>query len=171
MTRNLQRSLEEAEEIVFVCSGNMVRSAFAEIYARHRGIAVDVSSIATTYRNDGLFPQTRRALRELGISEEVLDGFRPTHMDDLPAAERARLEPGGSAVVFGMTPAHLAALPDTPRAHLLEELRGSSSAIPDPVMDGVPFDQTFARVAACVDVLLHHYGRRSGAAKAQEPSR
>ena len=44
--------------MLFVCSGNMVRSAFAELYARHLGIPITVHSAATTFRNDSIFPET-----------------------------------------------------------------------------------------------------------------
>ena len=60
------RALREAETFVFLCSGNMVRSAFAELYAQHTGFPLPVRSAAT---ND-LMDITNRAIG-LGDREQV----------------------------------------------------------------------------------------------------
>src|SRR5262245_10050158 len=49
--------LARAPEIVFVCSGNVVRSAFAHLYAVHLGLPRRVRSLATRYRNPVLFAE------------------------------------------------------------------------------------------------------------------
>ena len=154
MGRELREALRTADELVFVCSGNMVRSAFAELYARHLGCAREVRSVATTYRNDGLFPETRRALLARGLAPATLDAFRSTHLEDL------RPPPGPRALFLAMTRSHVEALTAggvaRGRIHLLGELEGATGGadIADPVLEGADFDATFARVARLVEVLL-----------------
>lgn len=147
-TERLRAALAGAEGVVFVCSGNMVRSAFAELYARHRGLALAVRSVATTYRNDFLFPQTAAALRARGVPETAIAAFRPTHVDD------ARESFGERWAVLGMTDEHLAAVASLPGPKaLLSEARGARTRIADPVLEGADFGRTFEEVAACVDAL------------------
>jgi protein-tyrosine-phosphatase len=137
--------------IVFVCSGNMVRSAFAELYARHIGVPREISSIATTYRNDRIFPDTARALKRLGVDTDAVDGFVPTHMDEVP-------EPlDENCVLFAMTHSHLHALADTTHGattFLMSRILGHGTEIADPVLEGADFGTTFLALERCVDALL-----------------
>lgn len=146
--------LERARAVVFVCSGNMVRSAFAELWARELGLSLPVASLATTFRNDRLLDRTERALRERGVAAERIAAFRPTHIDDLCAPWKERLA-AGDTLVLGMAPEHLSALAARGvRARLLEELRGAPVPIADPVLEGACFEDTFERIAACVALLV-----------------
>jgi len=135
-----RRALLAADTIVFLCSGNMVRSAFAELYAGHVGFPKKVLSAGTTYRNDALFPQTARALEALGVDQDRIRAFRPTHLDDLLPRLR------GAPVFLGMRHHHLEAVDP---GFLLDP----ASEIADPVLEGADFERTFARVAAAVDAL------------------
>ena len=141
-----------ADEIVFVCSGNMVRSAFAELYARHLGCPTRVRSAGTTYRNDRIFPETAIALLERGVERLAIEGFRPTHIDDMRPA------PSNGAVLFAMTDAHLAELRARPalpaNVHLLAEVLGTGGEILDPVLEGASFGRTFESVERCVEALV-----------------
>lgn len=111
-TEPLDRLDPNVRAVRFVCSGNMVRSAFAELLARHLGCPLPVDSCATTYRNPAVHPETRAALLRAGVDAAACDRFRPRHVDDLP-------EDGVPRLVLGMTGEHLAAY----RArHLLTEL-------------------------------------------------
>ena len=80
----LERALRGATGVLFLCSGNMIRSAFAELYARHLGCALPVRSAATTYRNDAIYPQARAALLARGVPAETIAVFRPTVLLDIP---------------------------------------------------------------------------------------
>ena len=53
---DLAEALSGASHLRFLCSGNVVRSAFAELYARHVGCPLPVDSAATTFQNAELFP-------------------------------------------------------------------------------------------------------------------
>ena len=144
----LERVLRDATSVLFLCSGNMIRSAFAELYARHLGCALPVRSAATTYRNDAIYPQARAALLTRGVPAQTMASFRPTVLLDI----RAKLDSG--IVVFGMTADHLDSLGSLgERGFLLPLLDGSSDEIADPMFEG-GFDATFDRIAELVDVLV-----------------
>jgi len=144
--------LADASAVVFLCSGNMVRSAFAELLARELGLALPVRSAATTYRNDSLFPETAAALLERGVGEQRVFAFRPTHIDDC----LHELDDG--ALVLGMTRDHLEAVSPRPslrgRAFLLRAVLGDPGEIDDPVLGGAAFGPTFALVERCVRRLV-----------------
>lgn len=151
---DLHCDLHRARRLRFLCSGNVVRSAFAELLARHLGCPLPVDSAATRYRNAALFPETRAALLARGIDPEP---FRPRHQDTLPdtPAERTGL------LLLGMTRGHLEdarahAAPPALGGHLLGLLdpEGGPPEIPDPVLDGADFDRTYERIERCVRSLL-----------------
>lgn len=154
MDPRLERSLADARGILFLCSGNMVRSAFAELYARHRACPLPVGSAATRFRNDHLMRETALALELRGVSPAEIRAFLPRHIADVaPGLDEATL-------VLAMARMHLDALERWPalrrRAFLLAGVLGEASEIADPVLEGADFDATFERVAQCVDELVHH---------------
>ncbi len=160
MTTELEAALAEAREVVFVCSGNMVRSAFAELYARHRNLALPSRSVGTRFRNDRIYPETARALLERGVPDAWVRDFRPTHVNDDPR------EIGPHSIVFGMRTHHLRPFLGraevTGRPFLLSAILGESREIADPVLEGADFAETFEEIARCVDRLVDETAPRSG---------
>ena len=154
----LRDALSTATSVRFLCTGNMVRSAFAELYARHLGLALPVDSAATVYQNDGLYPETARELLMRGVDRGLLSEFQPRRLDLLPAddADPSVHQPG-LPLVLGMTPEHLSAararFQERDRLVLLSKLVGSSTPIADPVLDGAAFGPVFTQVARCVEAL------------------
>lgn len=152
----LVQALAEAGGILFLCSGNMVRSTFAELYARHLGLALPLASAATRFRNHGMYPETRAALRARGVGERELAAFRSRHLDELaePFARRT--------LVLGMRAEHLgaavAAGAERGRSFLLGEFLAPGEELPDPVLEGADFEATFARLATAVERLRALYG-------------
>lgn len=147
----LAAELRAAPAVLFVCSGNMLRSAFAELYARHLGCAVALRSAATTYDNARIHPEAAAALRGRGVPDADVRAFRPRMLAEVAPA----LPPG--TLSFGMTGEHLAALARlpalAPRARLLTALRADERGeIDDPLFTG-EYERAFARIAACVDAL------------------
>jgi protein-tyrosine-phosphatase len=149
---DLDRALAEASAVLFLCTGNMVRSAFADLYARHLGCPLPVTSAATVYRNDHLLAETARALAERGVPADWIRSFRPRHVDDLLSSLPER------TLILAMADMHLEALAGHPalrrRAFLLASLSGEPGAIADPVLDGADFAATFERVARGVEALI-----------------
>lgn len=148
----LRTALRETQRIVFACSGNMVRSAFAELYARHLEIPRSISSVATTYRNGRIFPETAQALKRLGVSAQAVQGFRPTHIDDAPHLF------DGSCILFAMTRSHLHALAGGPAdrvpSFLFPRILARKDEIADPVLEGADFGLTFRTLERCTLALL-----------------
>lgn len=144
--------LKDVTGILFVCTGNMVRSPFAELYARYLGCPLQVSSAATIYRNTEIFPTTGFALLARGVPREIILEFQPRHLDDVDFP----LDDG--TVAFGMTHSHLQALSDRGmpdnRILLLTELLGRKDEIIDPVLDDAEFDPVFDTIAECVEALI-----------------
>jgi len=156
MDPELKDVLADASGVLFLCSGNMVRSAFADRYARyryarHRGCALPVHSAATMYENEGIHPTAVRALLRLGLSRAEIAGFRSTTLHEM----RAGLDPRW--IVFGMTAEHVTAMSLHPelrvRTFLLTRLLGRQEPIEDPLFQG-HWDEAFDSIRRCVDALV-----------------
>ena len=157
MALTLDQALRGAGRIRFLCSGNVVRSAFAELYARHLGCPLEVDSAATTFQNASIFEETRQALRSRGVDAAWIEAFRPRHLSLLP-------EPPPDLLLLGMTQAHLSHWrrlhPGHEGSFLLSELEQGKHSIADPVTEGVDFERTFSEIARLVEVLLGRLGRQ-----------
>jgi len=167
MNGELERALAGTERVLFLCSGNMVRSAFAELYARHLGCPLPVGSAATRYRNHHILRETALALQARGVPEAWTSAFRPRHISDLLD------ELSEDTLVLGMTHAHLGALAARPeifaRSFLLTRVLGKpgklgmTEEIADPVLEGADFELTFRQIEGCVRALVGELrARRSG---------
>jgi len=148
---HLEQALREASGVRFLCTGNVVRSAFAELYARHLGLALPVDSAATHYENTRLIRPTRDALAVRGVDPALVAGFRPRPIWSLPPPEPRLL-------VLAMAPLNLEAWrrfhPGHGPSFLLREIEGVAEAIADPVLDGTDFGEAFTAVGRCVERLL-----------------
>ena len=148
---SLQDRLEDASGLAFLCSGNIIRSAFAELWARHLGCPLPVRSGATTYRNARIHPPTARALEERGVDPAWTAGFRPTFVDELLPQLDDRV------VLFGMKREHLLALPAHPgiadRSFLLTQARGRTDELADPMFEG-GLEEVLDTIADCVGALV-----------------
>jgi protein-tyrosine-phosphatase len=71
-----------AKTIYFVCSGNIIRSAFAELFARHLGLN-NIASYGTTYQNTTIHQRSAIKLKELGVPENWINEFQPRHINSL----------------------------------------------------------------------------------------
>lgn len=150
MQPDLQRALVEADGLLFLCSGNMIRSAFAELYARHLRLALPVRSAGTTYSNPRIHVEAARALTARGVVGAAIREFRPQLIEQLDPV------PGKRELVLCMTRAQLA---DSRTSgvpgphHLLLEAVGERGEIADPYFEG-GYTQVLADVARCVEALV-----------------
>jgi protein-tyrosine-phosphatase len=166
MDEALRSALGSARGLLFLCSGNIVRSAFAEVWARHRGCPLPVASAATTYRNvGGLHAPAARLLASRGVPLDAIESFTSRHLElALPSVDRG-------TVVLGMTREHLELgarlAPDLPSFPLGLAL-GDASDIEDPMYDG-RFAERLERVARCVDALVEELGRLSLGRRPERP--
>ena len=170
MDDRLKRALAEARSVRFLCTGNAVRSAFAELYARHLGCPLPVDSAATRFQNTELFAETRAALAARGVAREAYASFRPRHLRALGPQGEGEL---ASCVVFGMTADHLDAWralhPGHERVFLLGALLGAGDPIADPVLDGASFEDAFATLERCVRALVDRLAGRGGGSERATP--
>ncbi len=148
---DLDRALASASAVRFLCSGNVVRSAFAELYARHLELPLPVDSAATRFDNPELFPETRAALLARGVAPELIAAFRPRPLWRLPEP------PAAGLLVLGMSPEHLATWsarhPALGRAFLLREIEDRREPVADPVLEGADLELAFETIARCVGLL------------------
>jgi protein-tyrosine-phosphatase len=156
---DLEDALRHASGVRFLCTGNVVRSAFAELYALHVGLPLPVDSAATHYENTHLMRPTREALLARGVSAALLEAFRPRPVWRLPP-------PDPGLLVLAMAPMNLEAWqrehPSHGPAYLLREVEGEALPVADPVLDGADFDETFGTVTRCVDRLAGLLEGRGG---------
>ena len=147
MKESLQKQLLYAEEIVFVCSGNIIRSAFAHLYAENIGISKTIRSLGTVYKNSKIHSNTRSELAKLGVSTKLMNDFHPTHIDDFIIS-------GCHAVFFCMTNEHLQQLENyaIKNVFLLSEILNQKEEIGDPFFLG-RFQETFMNIKNCLDKL------------------
>lgn len=145
-----QPANNKRRSLLFLCSGNVLRSAFCELYAKHLELPFQISSGATQYRNHAIFPESRAALQELGVPGELLTTFKPRHVEDFTEA----LTP--NTLVFGMTHAHLTAFTETfgdgHDTRLMLSVLGQGGEVDDPYFTE-RYDETFETLTACIEAL------------------
>ena len=149
MHQALKDDLESCESVLFLCSGNMIRSAFAELWARHLGFQRPVRSAGTSFRNQSIHPRAGQDLLSRGVEAAWVEGFVPTLLGELAADLRVL----DGALVIGMTAEHLEALAPWPalarRSYLLSAVDGGAREVADPYFCG-GWEGTFERIARCV---------------------
>ena len=147
---DFKRALEQSESCLFLCSGNIIRSAFAELYARHLGWEHALRSAGTLYPNSQIYPEAHAALRARGVSETLICAFRPQRIADLcPSPDRTE-------IVIGMTAEHLqqATEQGVPGpCFLLMEALGETREIADPYFEG-GFEGVFTDIARAVEAIV-----------------
>jgi protein-tyrosine phosphatase len=131
--------------IIFICSGNIIRSPYAHLLFEHLlkddkdlSTKIKVESGAVTYRNYSISLESHDELLKEGISSERIQ-FKPRHFMDYPDMfQRADL-------ILVMAKGHLRSIPEGYRDKaflLLEFTNGKSENIPDPYFNP-PFSRAY----------------------------
>lgn len=154
--------LREKEEItiLFLCSGNIVRSPAAEMLLelelskRFGTTRIKATSGATTYFNQRIMDFTKDFLLKEGISAERIYKFNPRNIKEYPEL----LEQAD--IIIGMSKTHIRLLPQQYRdkAFILSELAtGEKFNIPDPWGDSAKaYAEVFAVVKNYITKLVDH---------------
>lgn len=146
----LKVKLKECDLILFLCSGNIIRSAFADLYARHICIEKNILSAGTTYFNSRISPEAEEELVSLGVNSNTITKFSPTHISNLDLTNFSKI------IVFGMKRPHLSDFDLFPEKvigkYLLSEIRGTKEEIADPYFEG-GYSSVFNQIKNLIDEL------------------
>lgn len=146
----LKNNLKESDLILFLCSGNIIRSAFADLYSKHIRIEKNILSAGTTYFNSRITIEAKTELISLGVDTDLISKFSPTHISNLELTAYSKI------VVFGMKRAHLVDFDLTPDKvigkYLLSEIQGTKEEIADPYFEG-GYSSVFNQIKNYVDEL------------------
>ncbi|MHA2027827.1 MAG: arsenate reductase/protein-tyrosine-phosphatase family protein [Candidatus Kariarchaeaceae archaeon] len=149
----LQSDIIKSENIVFVCSGNIIRSAFAEILAKSFIVNKNISSLGTDYHNSRILNETKNALLARNIPLENIIGFRPTNIVDFKIKDLQK------TIFFGMTAIHLKKIKsyfvDEINVYLLSEIIDENKEISDPYFTN-NYDQVFSKIEQCINQLTKY---------------
>ncbi|MHA1145499.1 MAG: arsenate reductase/protein-tyrosine-phosphatase family protein [Candidatus Helarchaeota archaeon] len=143
--------------VLFVCSGNILRSAFAELYFekiladKHGKTNLVIESGALTYMNDRIAYETKKFLLKEGVSKERIKQFRSRHVDNHPDLFNR------ADIIFGMTNGHLSDLKSLGYGdksfHINEFAFDKNFDIADPFFSG-GYGESFTQVKAACDEIL-----------------
>jgi len=150
------RDIHQSNRIVFVCSGNIIRSAFAELYLKHvikARFNLSISSLGTDYHNSQILKLTRSVLINKGVDPREIDKFRPTHISDFS------VDKVDDFIFFSMTYHHQSQLESylgrKIKSYLLSNLLEEDTEIEDPYFTE-NFDQVFDKIEECINQLVNY---------------
>ncbi len=133
--------------IVFVCSGNIIRSAFCHIYSKHLGIS-NIQSFGTIYQNARIHPKTREELIRLGVNPVLIDEFIPTHISHFTFPK--------DPIFFVMTSEHKSHLVNAgvsaEKIEFITSLIGKQEEVPDPYFTG-DYETVWNILTRCIHAL------------------
>ncbi|MCY3414044.1 MAG: hypothetical protein INQ03_20540 [Candidatus Heimdallarchaeota archaeon] len=140
----------QEKTILFLCSGNIIRSAFAEIYAKHLGLK-NVHSAGTVYFNNAITQEAARRLIEEGVDMDLLNQFQPTHISELQLINPREY------IIFGMKQEHLDStyIQNFPYKFLLSEINDEKYEIKDPYFEG-GYNEVFDMIKNLLEKLVYN---------------
>ncbi|MFX0138534.1 MAG: hypothetical protein ACFFDN_33130 [Candidatus Hodarchaeota archaeon] len=141
--------------ILFVCSGNIIRSAYSEIlfekmlYDKYGKTNIISESGALVYKNDSIHYKTKRALLAKAIPKERVKRHKPRHIDYY----REMFENADIILVYSLD--HLNdAREFADKSFLIWEFAfGEKKSISDAFFTG-QFDESFAEIDQCLEKIL-----------------
>jgi protein-tyrosine phosphatase len=136
----------KAFSILFICSGNIIRSPYAEILFEYLiqdesklKSKIHVESGAVTYRNYSISRESFNQLVSEGIQPERISKFKPRHIKDHPKMLK------NADLILVMAKGHLKRIPSDYQEKtflFLDFIKGLSESVPDPFFDP-PFERAF----------------------------
>lgn len=154
---SLLRDFQLSNQIVFVCSGNIIRSAFAEIYTKHLigwRSNKSIRSLGTDYHNSQILDMTRNTLIDKGIDSQKINNFQPTHISGF------KVENIDDVIFFSMTNHHKTQLQryfgKGIKSYLLPKILDENVEIEDPYFTN-NYEQVFLKIEKCVNQLVNYY--------------
>ncbi|MHA1994894.1 MAG: arsenate reductase/protein-tyrosine-phosphatase family protein [Candidatus Hodarchaeales archaeon] len=134
----------------FICSGNIIRSPYAEILFEHLllnadidlGKKVQVESGGVRYRNSIISEESAAMLLEEGVPQKRIDKFVPRYFPDYPKMFDS------VDLILVMERSHLKSIPTEYKDKaftLLDFVYGRDEDVPDPYFDP-PFERSFIMI-------------------------
>ncbi|MHA1379922.1 MAG: arsenate reductase/protein-tyrosine-phosphatase family protein [Candidatus Helarchaeota archaeon] len=141
--------------ILFVCSGNIIRSAYSEILLekmlqdKYGKTNIVTESGALVYNNDSIHFKTKRALLEKGVPKERIKRHKPKHIDYY------REMFNKADIIFGYSNSHIEELKDfEDKSFLIWDFAfGEKKEIADAWFTG-QFEESFAQIDQCLEKIL-----------------
>ena len=138
--------------IVFICSGNIIRSPYAHLLFEHLleediklKKKIQVKSGGITYRNFSISVESRDMLLKEGVPLKKVSEFRPRYYPDYPDMFKE------VDLVLVMEKNHIRKIPIKNTFLLLEFTLGKAINVPDPYFDP-PYDRSFQMIK---EALIH----------------
>ncbi|MFX1516609.1 MAG: hypothetical protein ACFFC6_09890 [Promethearchaeota archaeon] len=129
--------------IVFICSGNIIRSPYAHLLFEHLleedielKNKITIESGGVTYRNSTISVETRNMLVREGVSSNKISEFTPRYFPDHPDMFQ------GVDLVLVMEKNHIQKIPITDTFLLLEFTLGIADNVSDPYFNP-PYERSF----------------------------
>ena len=133
-------------KIVFICSGNIIRSPYAHLLFEHLIEEdtelikkVQVESGGVTYRNYSISMEAHDMLVKEGVSTKKIAEFTPRYFPDHSNMFQ------NVDLVLVMEKGHIRKIPNKNTFLLLEFTLGISSNVPDPYFDP-PYERSFQMI-------------------------
>jgi protein-tyrosine phosphatase len=136
-------------KIIFICSGNIIRSPYAHLLFEHLihedldlRKKIKVESGGVTYRNNSISNESREMLFREGVNSDKINSFKPRYTSDFPNMFKE------VDLVLVMEKNHITGLPERLREKsfiFLEFTLGLSEDVPDPYFDP-PFERSFTMI-------------------------
>ncbi|MDH5402109.1 MAG: hypothetical protein OEZ01_00490 [Candidatus Heimdallarchaeota archaeon] len=150
---NLKQMLDQADSIIFVCSGNIIRSAYCHIKSIHYNIPRSIYSVGVKYYNTEIDPPVRTRLLKDNIDQKIIDSFNPTHITNF----NEKLTKND--LFLCMTNEHLNLIhkyfPNNPQL-LITQLLDEKTDIIDPYYTQ-NYDITFTKLDLCLHKLQENF--------------
>jgi protein-tyrosine phosphatase len=151
-------SSKKSIRINFICSGNIIRSPYAEILFEHLikkeknafFHLIHVESGGVRYRNSDISTQSAEMLFREGVSQERINQFTPRYFPDYPSMFDS------VDLILVMERSHLRSIPlkfSEKAFLLLEFVYGKNEDVPDPYFDP-PYEKAYNMIKkALIDLI------------------